>query len=242
MNPRRVASGPGRRDDCPSQSGSPVCETPPWTPSKIELTTTNRAYWWERGEAAPRPEPWTVHAAVTDTDDCPDDVRHVGMIEVAVAELTDGGPPLNAASTERWVWQSLLAHAVADPGSGTLVPELERVMAPGPSRVVIVRRAYLNDVWRACGLVAPLLSAALHRVAPMARLAVCRVLPVDMARVIPGLTRAETAAAARHVSRLLAGAGFFPWHDLYLLDLQTAEHHDYGHPATDDEGTRGHQK
>lgn len=107
--------------------------TPPWKPTAIELTTANRAYWWQVGDADERPERWTVRLDINDVNDvapCPEDVRHVGVIELAVAELAEDAQLLNPAAAGSWA-REFLAEAVTEPGSGVLIDELERLIAPG---------------------------------------------------------------------------------------------------------------
>lgn len=192
--------------------------TPPWKPTAIELTTAHRAYWWQIGDADERPERWTVHMGIHDTGGaaCPPEVRHVGIIELSVAELAD--VELLTAAAGSWA-RAFLAEAVAEPGSGALIEELDRRIAPGPARVVLLRRMYLSDAWRGCGLAPPLLNAALCRFAPMARLAACRVGRLDLAELVPGLTRVEAESAARHAARMLTRAGFFTWRGVHLTGL-----------------------
>lgn len=97
---------------------------------------------------------------------------------------------------------------------------------------------YLADAWRGCGLAPPLLSAALHRFASMARLAACRVGPADIAELVPGLTRIETESAARHAGRVLARTGFFTWNGVHLVGLHDPEHQAHqGQLAEDVTGT-----
>jgi len=209
----------------PSPHGGIMYATPPWKPTAIELTTTNRVYWWQVGDVDDRPERWRVDLDVRDNGaaPCPQPVRRVGVIELAVAELAEDPQLFRPAAAGSWA-REFLAEALTQPGSGVLVDELAQLLAPGPARVVLLRHVYLHDTWRGCGLAAPLVSAALHRFAPMARLAACRVGAADIAELMPGLTRAENEEVALHAARLLERAGFFTWNGVHLVGLHDPAH------------------
>ncbi|PXY16583.1 hypothetical protein [Prauserella muralis] len=200
--------------------------TPPWEPTAIKVTTVNHAYWWQIGEVEDWPVRWTVQLAVANDSRlvCPPDVRYVGEIELAVAELTEDAHHLPSGAAGTWA-REFLAEAVTAPGSGVLVEELDQRLAPGPAAAVLLHRMYLADAWRGCGLAPALLSAALRRFVPMARLAARRVRPADLAELVPGLTRVETESAARHAARLLERAGFAVWNGVHVAGLHDAPHY-----------------
>jgi len=199
--------------------------TPPWWPTAIALTTTNRVLWWQVGDADERPERWTVHIDVTDNGAtrCSDEVHRVGVIELAVAELAADPQLLHPAAAGSWA-PGFLAEALTQPGSGVLVDELDRLLAPGPARVVLLRSVFLHEAWRGCGLAPALLSAALRRFSAMARLAACRVDPTDVAELAPGLTRAEAEEIAQRAGWLLERSGFVPWNGVHLVGLHDPAH------------------
>jgi GNAT superfamily N-acetyltransferase len=189
--------------------------TPPWNPAAIKLSTEVGLGDW--------PGHWTVRADVR-VSRCPPDIRrHVGHVELALVDLTpDAQRDAPLTGEGEWV-RAFLTRAVRHT-NGTLVAELEQLIAPGPSRVIILRHMYLHDAWRGRGLAGPLLAAVLRPLAPLARLAACRVEPDDIQSRIPGLVPAEARWAARHSARVLGRAGFVIWNHVHLTALHAPDH------------------
>jgi hypothetical protein len=171
--------------------------TPPWTPTAISLTFAPEGYWWQTDERDHRPQRWAISADVRHPADCPDEIRHVGRVELAVAELTEEPTLLDVIDTGKWALD-FLDQTVIDRTTGTFVTDLEYLVAPGPSRIIIVRGLALNDAWRGVGLSAPLLAAALHTFAPIARLAACRLHAQDIRDLVPDLTPEEASSLSRY--------------------------------------------
>lgn len=187
--------------------------TPPWPTAAITLTPTS--------PDQDHPDRWIVRAEVP-LPQCPPTLRHVGHIELALVDLRLDAQ--RAADAAEWA-PAFLGHAVGHT-DGTLLDELEDLIPPGPDRLLIVRRMYIEDAWRGCGLAGPLLTAALHRTPPgrAARLAASRIEPRDICAQIPGLVPAEARYAALRTRRLLARAGFWHWHGAYLTALPDPNH------------------
>src|SRR3981081_4362612 len=98
--------------------------TPPWTPTAISLTFAPEGYWWQTDERDHRAQRWAISADVRHPADCPDEIRHVGRVELAVAELTEEPPLLDVIDTGKWALD-FLDQTVIDRTTGTFVTDLE---------------------------------------------------------------------------------------------------------------------
>ncbi|MFF5987591.1 hypothetical protein [Prauserella flavalba] len=188
----------------------------PANPLSIELTLRHRRLWWHTEEQDEDPERWDVSADVWRLDVCPDDLRHVGDMAFAAADLFRDRDLLEAAALGRWV-QDFLVEAVAL-DERRLHPELGEWIGPGPERFVIVRRVEITPDWRGHGMGAALLAGALRAMSRSARLAVCSPAPSDFAGEGVDATGAELDAA--RAGAALERIGFWRWRGVYVVDLR----------------------
>lgn len=109
-----------------------------------------------------------------------------------------------------------IAEAVVDPDQGKLHAELDDIISKGAPRMLIVRSIGVEKPWRGHGLGAALTASALRIMAPNARLAVCRVSPLDFRGA--GTDAAETAAF--RAGAMLERIGFHRWRGVHIIDLR----------------------
>lgn len=185
----------------------------PANPLSIELTVARRGLRWAVGEDA-SPERWQVSADVSELAPCPEVLRHVGDLSVAIAGVRRD--ELSRGTGEPAVDHAL--EAVADCDGECLHPELEIQIGPGVPRVVILRKVSLARQWRRQGLAEVLIAGTLNALVRQARLAVCRISPADLAGVCPDPVAAELASV--RLAGMLERLGFFRWRDLHVVDMK----------------------
>jgi len=183
----------------------------------IELTLAHRRFWWQIDDEDTQPGQRHVSADITPLDPCPDELRHVADIELAVAGLGQEPNLLDAVVLGEWALE-FLTETVVDPGAGELHQALEAEIAPGPPRMVVLRHVALTPLWRGHGLGAALIGSALRMLALEARLAVCRVSPLEFVQCHDDPQLRELAAA--RVGGMLEGIGFRRWRDLHVIGLR----------------------
>ena len=188
----------------------------PGNPMSIELTLSHRRLFWHTDDGDDYPERWDASADVGEFDGCPEPDRHVGDIQLVIADLIAERNLLDAVSLGEWALE-FLAETVLD-SSGRLHPELDAEISAGPARMVIIRRVVVAERWRGHGLASPLIAGALRILAPSARLAACRVSPVDFTRHYPDRVSAELASV--RAGGLLERIGFRRWREAHVVDLQ----------------------
>ncbi|RBM17964.1 hypothetical protein DI005_20765 [Prauserella sp. PE36] len=189
----------------------------PANPLNVRLRVAHDRLWWHTDDEDHLPERWDVSADVWDLS-VPDlRHRHVGDITLVIADLTRERNLLDSTMLGEWALE-FIAETVIDL-DGTLHSELDTALTEGPPRMVIVRSIELARAWRGHGLGGPLLAAALRILAPTARVAACRVSPLDFRRVCPDAVSAELASMRMAV--LLERIGFFPWREVHLIDLRS---------------------
>jgi GNAT superfamily N-acetyltransferase len=188
----------------------------PGNPLSIELTISNRSLWWHIADDDDQPERWDVSADVWALDNVPDHVRHVGDIELVVADLTGEQNLLDSIEMGQWALE-FIAEIVIEP-SGRLHRELDQRISDGPPRMVVVRHVTVADGWRGHGLGPVLLAGALRRVSPTARLAACRVSPTDFQRA--GEDRLQAEFQSVRAAAMLERIGFTRWREVHILDLR----------------------
>ncbi|MDQ0377808.1 hypothetical protein [Amycolatopsis thermophila] len=189
----------------------------PANPLSIELTLTHRRFWWRIDDEDEQPEQWDASADVSDLDVCPEDLRHVGNIALVIADLTKERNLLDSVVLGEWALE-FIAETVIDPDQGKLHPELDARISQGPPRMVILRRIELTEPWRGHGLGAALIAGALRILAPNARLAACRVSPLDFAH--PGADRISAELSSLRAGAMLESIGFHRWRGVHLVDLR----------------------
>jgi len=191
----------------------------PGNPLSIELTVSHRRLFWHTDEGDDYPERWNASADIWSLDASREGHRHVGDIEFVIADLVAERNLLDSVSLGEWALE-FLAETVLDP-SGRLHPELDAETSAGPSRMVILRRVVVAEPWRGHGLAGALIAGALRILAPTARLAVCRVSPLDFTRTHPDRVSAELASV--RAGALLERIGFRRWREAHVVDLKNPE-------------------
>ncbi|GAA3810478.1 MULTISPECIES: hypothetical protein [Amycolatopsis] len=191
----------------------------PANPLSIELTLTHSRFWWQIDDEDEQPEQWDASADVSELDICPVDLRHVGTISLVIADLTKERNLLDSVVLGEWALE-FIAETVIDPDQGKLHPELDAQISQGPPRMVILRRVELVEPWRGHGLGAALIASALRILSPNARLAACRVSPLDFAR--PGSDRIAAELSSLRAGNMLERIGFQRWRGVHLVDLRDA--------------------
>jgi GNAT superfamily N-acetyltransferase len=188
----------------------------PANPLSIELTLSHRRFWWRIDDDDEQPEHWTASADVPDREACPPPARHVGDVDLVLADLARERNLLDSGALDEWALE-FIAETVIDPAEGTLHPELDAELTPGPPRMVILRWIELTEPWRGHGLGAALIAGTLRILAPNARLGACRVSPLDFP--CPGDRMAAELASIR-AGALLESIGFRRWRGVHVVDLR----------------------
>ncbi|MEU0469549.1 MULTISPECIES: hypothetical protein [Amycolatopsis] len=189
----------------------------PANPLSIELELKHRRFWWQIDDEDEQPEQWDARAEVSELDVCPDELRHVGDIALVIADLTKERNLLDSVVLGEWALE-FIAETVIDPDQGKLHPELDARISQGPPRMVILRRIELTEPWRGHGLGAALIASALRILSPNARLAACRVSPLDFA--LPGADRITAELSSLRAGAMLESIGFQRWRGVHLVDLR----------------------
>jgi GNAT superfamily N-acetyltransferase len=190
----------------------------PANPLSIELTLSHRRFWWRIDDEDEQPERWNASADVPLQDPCPEQARHVGDVSLVIADLAKERNLLDFGALGEWALE-FIAETVIDPAEGTLHPELDADLTPGPPRMIILRRIELTEPWRGHGLGAALIASALRILAPDARLGACRVSPLDFP--CPGDRMAAELASVR-AGGMLENIGFRRWRGVHVVDLREA--------------------
>lgn len=189
----------------------------PANPMSISLAITHRRLWWQSDDDGHMPERWEVSADVGELGACPIGHRHVGDIELVIADLRRERNLLDSAELGEWALE-FIEDTVVDSESGRLQPELDARISEGAARMVIVRDFELAEAWRGHGLGALLIAGALRSLAQAARLAACRVSPTDFLRTTADRVAAELASV--RIGAILEKVGFLRWHGVHVIDLR----------------------
>ncbi|TNC22246.1 hypothetical protein [Amycolatopsis alkalitolerans] len=189
----------------------------PANPLAIQLTAVHERLWWQLERADEQPERWDVSANIWGLEDTDREARHVGDISLALADLTMERTLIDASVLGDWATEFIDA-LVADPTRGTLHPDLERQVNPGPPHLVVVRRISITRPWRGYGLGAALTASALLLFARYARLAACHVSPENFAGTGHDPVSADLASV--RIGGMLESMGFHHWNGAYVLDLR----------------------
>ncbi|MQA09896.1 MAG: hypothetical protein GEU98_15355 [Pseudonocardiaceae bacterium] len=196
----------------------------PAKPMSIELNFRHRRLWWRLDDDDHRPERWEVSADVWYLDHCPAEARHVGDISIVIADLTRERNLLDSAELE-WALE-FIAETVIDTANGGLHPELDKTISPGQPRMLVLRHIELTPPWRGYGLAGPLLASALLTLGQSARLAACRVSPLEFGSICPDRVSAELASV--RMGRMLERIGFQRWRGVHVVDLRQLALRDAG--------------
>lgn len=187
----------------------------PVNPLSITLTVRHQRLWWQIDDDH-MPEKWDVSADVWELGVCAEAFRHVADISLVIADLRRERNLLDTMDVGEWALE-FIAETVIEPTQGLLHPELDAQLSGGPARMVILRDVYLTPPWRGHGLGGPLLAGALRALAPNARLAACRISPLDFARAAPDRVSAELASV--RMAGMFERIGFRRWRDVHIVDL-----------------------
>lgn len=189
----------------------------PASPLSISLTISHRRLWWQIDDDDHMPERWDVSADVWELGICPDELRHVGDMDIVIADLRRERNLLDSVELGEWALE-FIAETVIDPAKGLLHPELDAQISSGTARMVILRACALTEPWRGHGLGRSLIAGTLRTLAPRARLAACRVSPLDFADVAPDRVTAELASV--RVGLALESIGFHRWRGVHIVDMR----------------------
>lgn len=190
----------------------------PVNPLSIELTVAHTRWWWEVDDEDQYPEMWEAVATVSELAGAvPEDLCDVGRIRLTIVDLTQERNVFDTLQVGEWGME-FIAETVVDLEHGTLHPDLDQRISPGPPRMLIVRDLEVHEAWRGHGLGAALLGSALRILAPNARLAACRVSPADFLR--PGVDRVNAELSSVRAGNLLADVGFREWRGVHVVDLR----------------------
>lgn len=189
----------------------------PANPLSIELSFRHRRLWWQIDDEDHMPERWDVSADVWELGACSDVPRHVGDISLVIADLCRERNLLDSMEVGEWALE-FIAETVIDPAQGLLHPELDQQLSQGTARMVILRDVMLAPAWQGHGLGGALMAGALRALAPGARLAACRISPLDFADSAPDRVSAELASV--RMAALLERIGFQPWREVHVVDLK----------------------
>ncbi|MPY98483.1 MAG: hypothetical protein GEU97_10895 [Actinophytocola sp.] len=189
----------------------------PANPMSISLAFTHRRLWWQTDDGDHMPERWDVSADVGRLVACPADHRHVGDIELVIADLRRKRNPLDSAELGEWALE-FIAEAVIDPEYGRFAPELDALLSDGVARMVIVRGFHIVEAWRGHGLGALLIAGTLRSLARAARLAACRVAPDGFRNTTADRVSAELASV--RIGAMLEKIGFVRWNGVHVIDLR----------------------
>ncbi|MEU6646082.1 hypothetical protein ABZ863_26530 [Saccharomonospora sp. NPDC046836] len=189
----------------------------PANPLNIRLAIKHERLWWHVDDEDHLPERWDVSADIWELDLCPALYRHVGDISLAIADLERERNLLDSGVLGEWALE-FIAETVLDCADGRLHPELDAQLSSGPPRMVILQDVTLATAWRGYGLAGPLVAGALRTLAPTARLAACRVSPLDFRDTTPDRVSAELVAL--RMAALLERIGFYRWRDVHVVDLR----------------------
>jgi GNAT superfamily N-acetyltransferase len=186
---------------------------PPADPYDITLTYQHRHLWWFDADTAP--ETWHVSADIYD-DNGTHVVAHVGDMHIVAVDIYDTRDPFGLLDGEE-ADLGLIAETVFSAG-GRLDPELDDLLEPVGSRLLILNSVRLTPDWRGFGLGALLAGTAIKKLAGGGRAAVCYPAPID--EMDDELSEAARKRAIEALARVWAQLGFHHFRDgAHVLDL-----------------------
>ncbi|WP_123788604.1 hypothetical protein [Phytoactinopolyspora halophila] len=187
----------------------------PANPMSIELTFGHRRFWWQDNDNPP-PHHVDVSADVWEYIECPPELRHVGDLTLAIADLEYPSSELDSVSVGEHAMMFLTQRGVSP--DGTLHPDLDDLISPGPPRAIVLRWVELSSYWRGRGVGPGLVAAALTTFKKSARLGLCHLTAADIEEYYPD--RSDAEEMVEHLATLLKSLGFIPWGDAYVIDLR----------------------
>lgn len=193
----------------------PPGRVPPADPYDITLTYQHHHLWWFDADTAP--ESWHVSADIHDDSDTQAGA-HVGDMHIVAVDIYDTRDPLGLLDGADGDL-GLIAETVFSAGGGNLDPELDDLLEPVGSRILILNSVRLAPEWRGFGFGALLAGTAIKKLAGGARAAVCYPAPIGE----PDEEEPSEAARERAIQalgRVWAQLGFEHFRDgVHVLDL-----------------------
>ena len=191
-----------------------VGRVPPADPYDITLTYQHRHPWWFDADTAP--ETWHVSADIYDDSGIHVDA-HVGDMHIVIVDVDDTRDPFGLLDGED-ADLGLIAETVFSGGS-RLDPELDGLLEPAGSRIIVLSSVRLALEWRGFGLGALLAGTAIKKLAGGGRAAVCYPAPIgEPDEEEPSQAAREQAIQA--LGRVWAQLGFEHFRDgVHVLDL-----------------------
>jgi GNAT superfamily N-acetyltransferase len=188
---------------------------PPADPHDITLTYQHRHLWWFDADTAP--ETWHVSADIYD-DSGTHVVAHVGDMHIVAVDIYDTRDPFGLLDGEE-ADLGLIAETVFSAGGGRIDPELDDLLEPVGSRLLILNSVRLTPDWRGFGLGALFAGTAIKKLAAGGRAAVCYPAPIDEMDE-DELSEAARERAIEALGRVWAQLGFHHFRDgVHVLDL-----------------------
>jgi GNAT superfamily N-acetyltransferase len=195
---------------------------PPADPYDITLTYQHRHPWWFDADTAP--ETWHVSADIYDDSGIHVDA-HVADMEIVIVDIYDTRDPFGLLDGEE-ADLGLIAETIFSAGDGHLDPELDDLLEPVGSRILILNSVRLGPAWRGFGLGALLAGTAIKKLAGGGRAAVCYPAPIgEPDEEEPSQAAREQAIQA--LGRVWAQLGFEHFRDgVHVLDLSLVSLHE----------------
>jgi hypothetical protein len=188
---------------------------PPANPHNITLTYRHRHLWWFDADAAP--EAWHVSADIYD-DSGTHVETHVADMSIVAVDVYDTRDPFGLLDGED-ADLGLIAETIFSAGSGQLDPELDDLLEPIGSRILILNSVRLAPCWRGFGLGTLLAGTAISKLSGGARAAVCYPAPIDEPDE-EELGEAMREQAIKKLGKVWAQLGFEHFRDgIHVLDL-----------------------
>ncbi|HVW41012.1 MAG TPA: hypothetical protein VHC18_06655 [Amycolatopsis sp.] len=146
--------------------------------------------------------------------ECPRETREIGYVDALHLQLgrQHEDPGLGRAVT----W---LDDVVVDHEQPLLIPQMEKLIWPGPPAALVICSMKLAQAWQDPGFYMPLLAAALAELTPMARLAVYDVDPHTDERLAGIEDPAAREAIANDLADALEDSGFADYDGLHVVSL-----------------------
>ncbi|MDN3351335.1 hypothetical protein [Actinomadura sp. DC4] len=190
---------------------------PPADPADVTLTYQHRHHMGDDADTAP--ETWRVYADIYDDGTKP--VEHVADMDIVAVDLYDTRDPFGLLDDEE-ADLGLVAGAIFNVRSGRLDQELDDLIEPLGSRILILNSVRLAPRWRGFGLGVLFAGTAIRKLSGGARAAVCY--PAPLGETDEGeLSEARRERAVNKLGKVWAQLGFEHFRDgVHVLDLNLA--------------------
>jgi hypothetical protein len=188
---------------------------PPADPDDITLTYQHRHHLWDDANTAP--ETWHVYADIYD-DGCTETVEHVADMDIVAVDVYDTRDPFSLLDGEE-ADLGLVAGTIFNVRSGRLDQELDDLIEPLGSRILILNSVRLARHWRGFGLGVLLAGTAIRKLSGGARAALCYPAPLGETDE-DELSEARRERAIAKLGKVWAQLGFEHFRDgVHVLDL-----------------------